>query len=90
MCSKVSFLLLVFANPIQNLFSQTYILIGCICMTFMSLFINPALAVHFFVLMFVQYYFLAFRKCEHIPPIRDKYIISQISLHIFYIYCTDL
>ena len=48
MCSEVSFLLLVFANPIQNLFSQRIILTECICMTFMSLFINPALVVHFF------------------------------------------
>ena len=91
MCSEVGFLLLVFANPTENLFIQTEIHSYWIHLHHIYVFIHkPSFSCTFFLFWCLfKYYFLAFRQC-YIPPIQGKYIIWQICLHIFYIYCWEL
>ena len=64
------------------------ILIESFCMTCLYSETQLYLYIFLFWCLF-KYYFLAFRQC-YIPPIQGKYIIWQICLHIFYIYCWEL
>ena len=60
-----------------------YILIECICMTFISLFRNPALLVHFFVLMFTQILF--FWPSGNVNTFL-QYLVSILFDRFVYIY----